>query len=68
MSVPEIIGVGSTVMVTTLLFTTQGIPLRVLIRFRLNKVVTFRLLGSKVSDVALEISENVPEMVLLCHW
>ena len=67
MSVPEIIGVGSTVMVTTLLFNTQGIPLRVLIIFRLNKVVTFRLLGSKVSDVALEISENVPEMVRLCH-
>ena len=67
MSVPEIIGVGSTVMVTTLLFNTQGIPLRVLIIFRLNKVVTFRLLGSKVSDVALEIFENVPEMVRLCH-
>ena len=67
MSVPEIIGVGSTVMVTILLFTKQGIPFRVLIIFRLNKVVTFRLLGSKVSDVALEISENVPEMVRLCH-
>ena len=45
-SVPEITGVESTVIVIVLLLSVQATPFNVLITFLLNIVVVFRLEGS----------------------
>ena len=57
----------STVIVMVLLSSIQAIPLSVLIACRIKIVVTFKVPGSYVIEVALVIALKAPVEVLLCH-